>query len=64
MTKENKIKFCINGNGGEFVLGEIYKDVYEYWSIEKPDYLEDYALNSGLYNGYIEENNIPENILS
>ena len=62
MAKENKIRICINGNGGEFVLGEITKDVYQYWSIEKPDYLEDYALNSGLYNGYIEENNIPKNM--
>jgi hypothetical protein len=50
MAKENKIRICINGNGGEFVLGTVKKEVYEYWSNEKSEEFEDYALASDSIN--------------
>ena len=50
MAKQNKIRICINGNGGEFVLGTVKKEVYEYWSNEKSEEFEDYALASDSIN--------------
>ena len=50
MAKENKIRICIKGNGGEFVLGSVKKEVYEYWSNKKSEVFEDYALASDSNN--------------
>lgn len=50
MAKENKIRIYIYGNGSEFVLGTVKKEVYEYWSTDKSEEFEDYALASDSNN--------------
>ena len=61
MTEEKKniVNIYIGGYGGEFVLGSINEEQYDYWKTLGDDALEEYAWDS---DEYVEENRIPEDM--
>jgi len=56
IPKLNVVRINISGYGGEFVLGTITKEQYDYWNSQPNDKLEDYALDSF---DHVNENKIP-----
>jgi YD repeat-containing protein len=57
----NMIKIDISGYGGEFVLGTINKQQYDYWKAQSLDKLEDYAIDSFDYVNN-DKINLPANM--
>ncbi len=59
MSDEKEVKIYIGGYGGEFVLGEITAEQYDYWQTLGAEALEAYCWDAA---DYVEENRIPEDM--
>ena len=44
MSENNEVSIYIGGYGGEFVLGEINEEQYDYWKTLGDEALESYAI--------------------